>query len=364
MRQNTRGFDFETLKNACNLAHINSKKVYLTANTLPRNSELPNLHKFTDDAVAAGVDAFIVADLGVFSFLKKQAPDTDIHISTQMGIVNYETARILHDLGAKRIVLARELSLDEIAEIRLKTPKELEIECFVHGAMCVSFSGRCLLSEYFTGRDANRGACAQPCRWEYFLNERTRDGQYFPILEDKAGTYILNSKDLCTLPFLKELSEAGIDSFKIEGRAKSEYYVAVVTNAYRQALDNIGNIPVWVQEEIYKISHREYTTGFYFQETHRQIYTNSSYIRDWELVAIVTKWEDGFLYLEQRNRFFLEEELEILVPNIPPIKVKFPKIFNEKEEEITVANIATAKLKVPFDKNIPAGAFIRKERIT
>ena len=237
MRTASKNFDKTDLKAAVELAHSKGVKIYVTCNTLPRNSELTRLPEFLAYAQDCGVDAFIIADLGVFEMAKQYAPKVDLHVSTQAGIVNYATANAFYNMGAKRVVLARELPLEEIAEIRAKIPKDLEIECFVHGAMCVSFSGRCLISSYLTGRDANRGDCAQPCRWKYHLYEENRQGQYFPVEETDKGTFLYNSRDLCMIEHIPELVKAGISSLKIEGRAKSAYYAAVITNAYRVAID-------------------------------------------------------------------------------------------------------------------------------
>ena len=271
MRSNPSNFDPAQLQAACKLVHAAGKKLYLTCNTLPRSYELDALPDFLRSARAAGVDAFIIADMGVLAIAKQAAPEVEVHISTQAGIVNYAAANAFYQMGAKRIVTARELSLDEIKMIRDHTPPELEIEAFVHGAMCMSFSGRCILSDYMVGRDANRGDCAQPCRWKYHLMEETRPGQYFPINQEENGTYIFNSKDLCMIEHIPELVAAGVDSFKIEGRAKSAYYTAVVTHAYRQALDAYFahpspdfRVPDWVLAEMEKMSHRVYTTGFNF----------------------------------------------------------------------------------------------------
>ena len=272
MRSAPKNFDFESLKEICSLAHKKGVKIYLTMNTLPKNSEIPKLQSYVENTAAAGVDAFIVADIGVLKYCKTYAEQVDVHISTQAGIVNYLTANEFYSMGAKRIVTARELSLEEIAEIRAKTPKELEIECFVHGAMCVSFSGRCLLSNYLVGRDANRGECAQPCRWEYYLMQKDRQGNFFPIDNNNNGTYILNSKDMCMIEHIPDLVKAGVDSFKIEGRAKSAYYTAVITNAYRAAIDAYLKNPTdsfvpeqWIVDEVRKVSYREYCTGFYYE---------------------------------------------------------------------------------------------------
>ena len=282
MRSSPMNFDFEQLVKAVQSAHVKGIKVYLTCNTLPRNNEISQFEQFVREAVEADVDALIVADIGLLALIKKYAPDMEIHISTQTGVVNYVTARELCNMGAKRIVLARELSLDEIAEIRAKTNPDMEIEAFVHGAMCVSFSGRCLLSQYLVNRDANRGECAQPCRWGYHLVEEKRPNEFFPIFEYEKGTYILNAKDMCMIEHIDKLAQAGVDSLKIEGRAKSAYYVTVVTNAYRMAVDeyyrNPDNfvLPDWIRDEVYKVSHRKYCNGFFFgTPENSQYYENS-----------------------------------------------------------------------------------------
>ena len=271
MRAGPKNFDEAALKSAVEKCHARGVKVYLTCNTLPRNDEIPYFEGFIKYAYEVGVDAAIVADLGLLSLIKKYTPDMEIHMSTQTGIVNYVTANELYNMGAKRVVLARELSLDEVAEIRAKSPADMEIEVFVHGAMCVSFSGRCLLSSYLVNRDANRGQCAQPCRWGYHLMEEKREGQYFPIFEDEKGTYILNSKDMCMIDHIDKLVKAGVTSLKIEGRAKSAYYVSVITNAYRMAVDwykehpDDYKLPDYIRDEVFKVSHRDYCTGFFFR---------------------------------------------------------------------------------------------------
>ncbi|GHU53119.1 peptidase U32 [Clostridia bacterium] len=367
MRAKATNFSYDELKIATDLAHSINKKIFLTLNIIPHNEEIKLLPAILEEAKNANIDALIVADLGVLSVCKKLAPEIEIHMSTQTGIANFETARYLHEMGASRVVLARELSLDEIYEIRAKTPKDLEIECFVHGAMCVSFSGRCLISAYMTNRDANRGECAQPCRWNYALMEEKRQGEYFPVTQDERGTYFFNSKDLCMLEHIDKLAKAGVDSLKIEGRAKSEYYVASTTTAYRNAIDCYTqgkNLPNWVKEEVYKISHRGYCTGFFFgNNQNNQVYETSSYIRDWEVVAIIEHSDGEFIYLEQRNRFYPNDELEILSPNAEPVTVQFPVIYNSKGEQIEVANIATAKLKIPCEMIFPQGGYVRKLKV-
>lgn len=367
MRSAPANFDFENLCTAVEKSHKKSVKVYLTCNTLPRNNEIPQFEKFVREAVEAGVDALICADIGLMTLIKKFAPDMEIHISTQTGIVNYATARELFNMGAKRVVLARELSLDEISEIRAKTSPELEIECFVHGAMCVSFSGRCLLSQYLVNRDANHGECAQPCRWGYYLMEEKRPGQYFPIFEDERGTFILNAKDLCMIEHIDKLAQAGVDSLKIEGRAKSAYYVTVVTNAYRMAVDeyykNPENftLPDWIREEVFKVSHRQYCSGFFFGvPENSQYYENSGYIRNYDVVAVVDGFENGFVYCTQRNRFFAGDTVEILSPSQKPVEIKIDRLFDEEGQEIETANHAMMRFSFPSDKSFPAGSVIRK----
>lgn len=367
MRASPMNFDFEQLVKAVESAHSKGVKVYLTCNTLPRNNELPFFEQFVREAVEAKVDALIVADIGLLMLIKRYAPDMEIHISTQTGIVNYATARELYDLGAKRVVLARELSLDEIAEIRAKTSPDLDIECFVHGAMCVSFSGRCLLSQYLVNRDANRGECAQPCRWGYHLMEEKRPGEFFPIFEDEKGTYILNAKDMCMIEHIDKLAEAGVTSLKIEGRAKSAYYVTVVTNAYRMAVDEYYKhpydfkLPDWIRDEVYKVSHRKYCNGFFFGTPEEsQYYENSGYIRNYDIVAVVDHCENGTVYCTQRNRFFAGDEVELLSPSAKPVVMTLDIIFNENGEQIEVANHAMMKFSFKSDICFPSGTVIRK----
>lgn len=368
MRSSPMNFDFEQLKNAVSAAHAKGVKVYLTCNTLPRNNELPYFENYVREAVEADVDAFIVADIGLMSLIKKYAPDAELHVSTQTGIVNYATARELYSMGAKRIVLARELSLDEIAEIRAKTSPDLDIEAFVHGAMCVSFSGRCLLSQYLVQRDANRGECAQPCRWGYHLMEEKRPGQYFPIFEDEKGTYILNAKDLCMIDHIDKLAEAGVTSLKIEGRAKSAYYVAVVTNAYRMAVDEYYSDPYnyklsdWIHDEVYKVSHRKYCSGFFFGTPEEsQYYENSGYIRNFDVVAVVDRCENGTVYCTQRNRFFKGDELEILAPSKKPVVMTPEALFDEAGNELETVNHAMMRFSFRSETEFPSGSVIRHQ---
>ncbi len=366
MRTAPKNFDMQTLADAVQLAHERGVRVYLTANILPRNAEAAAFPGFIREAAQTGIDAVIEADLGLIAMTKRLCPSLPVHASTQTGIVNYETARVLYESGVCRVVLARELSVGEIAEIRAKTPPALELECFVHGAMCMSVSGRCLLSEYLTGRDANRGACAQSCRWKYALVEEKRPGQYFPVGETEDGSYILNAKDLCLLPYLKELADAGIDSVKIEGRAKSAYYTAGVTNAYRTALDCLQAgqpLPEWVTAELDAVSHRPYTVGFAFGQRKDLIWhERNGYLRDCEVVGIVQKWANGRLFVSQRNRFFAGDTVEILMPGVKPPVLTVTNLQNGEGEPIEAANHAVMDCSFACDlTEIPAGAFVRKQ---
>ena len=371
MRSNPSNFNEEELVKAVDFVHKNGKKLYLTCNTLPRNNEFDRLPEFISNAAKAGVDALIIADMGVLTLAKKYAPDTDIHISTQAGVVNYQAANAYYEMGAKRIVTARELSLDEIKTIRDKTNPDLEIEVFVHGAMCMSFSGRCILSDYMIGRDANRGDCAQPCRWKYHLVEEKRPGEFFPINEEDDGTYIFNSRDLCMIEHIPELVNAGIDSFKIEGRAKSEYYTAIVTYAYRAAIDEyLKNpsddfvLPAWIKEEIDKLSHREYTTGFNFGPIQKgQVQDYGGYKRNWDVCAACKSTENGRIIVSQRNRFFEGDELEIVEPFKKPIKLTVEDLFNEDDgEKAEAANKATYTYSFKCDLDISSNALLRRKK--
>ena len=364
MRAASPNFTADELKTACDKAHAMGRRVYQTMNTLPRNNEIPMLEGAIKDAQAAGIDALIANDIGVLSLIKKYAPDMEIHISTQTGIVNYVTANEFYNMGAKRVVLARELSLEEIAEIRAKTPKELEIEVFVHGAMCMSFSGRCLISDYMIGRDANRGECAQPCRWGYHLMEEKRPNEFYPVFEDERGTYILNAKDLCMIDHLDKLAAAGVDSLKIEGRAKSSYYVSVITNAYRRAADEFLSDPEnfslsqKIHDEVFKVSHRAYCTGFFFGHPKEcQYYESSGYIREWDAAAIVTGYDEekGLLHCVQRNKFLKGTKAELLEPGAEPVEMTLDELFDENGEPIEDTRHAAMKFSVrcrrPFKKH-------------
>ena len=370
MRSSSKNFDRDDLKKACDLAHSMGKKIHVTCNILPKNSELEALPSFLEFAQDIGVDALIIADPGVLEMAKRYAPKVAIHISTQAGVTNYATANALYNLGASRVVMAREVPLSDIAEIRAKTPKELEIECFVHGAMCVSFSGRCLISSYLTGRDANHGDCAQPCRWKYHLYEEKREGQFFPVEEFDGGTYLYNSRDMCMIEHIPELVAAGVSSFKIEGRAKSSYYTAVTTNAYRHAVDDFYaegdnfKLKPWIKEELEKISHREYNTGFYFGTEPGQVTGDGGYIRHYDNVAVCEECVDEHTaVISQRNKFWVGDTLDALPPGGIPFLVKCLSLKNGEGESVDSAPHPMEILTMQTDRAIPAGSVLRRKRV-
>ena len=378
MRAGAKNFDMDGLDRAVRLAHERGVKVHLTCNTIPLNSEIEQFPKYIAAAQECGVDAAIACDLGVISMIKQYAPKMELHISTQTGVVNYQTAIELYKMGAKRVVLAREVGLEDIREIRRRIPADMEIETFVHGAMCVSFSGRCLISEYLTGRGANRGECAQPCRWSYYLMEEKRPNQFFKVFEDERGSYILNSRDMCMIDHLDDLIDAGVTSFKIEGRAKSAYYVALTVNAYRAALDSClkgEKPPKWVLDEVNKISHRPYSTGFFYGKptdgsgtqdpnivtNGGQYFADSGYMRDYDFVGVVDYCEDGVMHLPQRNYFTLSDELELLPPHAEPIIFKPESMFGADGTQIDIARRATEKLSIPTAIVVPPHTILRKK---
>ena len=369
MRSAPANFTPEQLAEGVIYAHARGRKVYLTMNTLPTNEEADRLPEAIRAAAAVGVDAFIVADLGVLDACKTYAPQIDVHLSTQVGITNYAAATAAYKMGAKRVVLARELSLQDIAIIRDKTPPELELEAFVHGAMCVSVSGRCLLSTYLTGRDSNRGQCAQPCRWKYYLHEENRPGSMYEIGEGKDGTYILNANDLCTAPFLDLICKAGVDSLKIEGRAKTFYYVASVTAAYRQALDQYLADPMndnfelapQTLDELTRTSHRHYSPGFFFgPEAARQSTDSAAYLREWEFVGTVESWENGVAHCQQRGKWSLGDTLEVLCPDGRSIPLAPEWIENEAGERVQSTPHAMELYTIPTPE-LPPMSLLRKK---
>lgn len=364
MRTAEVSFSDEELAEAVRFAHSRGVKVYVTCNTLPREDELRELPGYLEYLQDIGVDALIIADLGVMDLAKRHAPKLKRHVSTQFGVINSAAANALFELGADTVVLARETPLEDIRRIREHTPKELRLEAFVHGAMCVSFSGRCLLSNYMTGRDANRGQCAQPCRWKYYLVEETRPGQFFEISED-GGTHIMNSKDLCMIEHLPELIDAGVSSFKIEGRTKSAYYTAVVTNAYRHALDaaKAGEPldPAWV-EETEMLSHRPYTTGFFYGEP-GQHYQEGMFLRKADVVAVVEDCaEDGAALLTQRNKFASGDALELLCPGQKPIPFTAGELTDGDGQPITDTHRAMMPFHMRLPLQAPAFSIVRKRR--
>jgi putative protease len=363
MRSFAGNFTPEELPVAVRYAHDHGVKVHVTVNTMPRNEEIANLPSYLEQLDAAGVDALIVADLGAFALAGKYAPRCERHISTQQSIANYECATAWYDLGAKRVVLARELSLSEISCIREKCPKELEIETFGHGAMCVSYSGRCLLSNYMTGRDSNRGECAQPCRYQYALMEEKRPGEYFPVFEDEKGTYILNSRDMCMIDHLKELMDVGVDCIKIEGRAKSAYYAAITTGAYRHCIDDVfaGRPvdPVW-RDEVEHVSHRIYSTGFYYGFP-GQYTENSRYIREWQICAIVESCdENGKAVCSLRNKFSVGDELEMVGPDLRPFSFVAENIADMDGLPLDQPRTPQMKFTMQLPKAVPAYSMIRR----
>lgn len=349
------------MKKGIDFAHSHGVKVYVTANIYAHNSDFDGMADYFKAVSDIGADALLVSDLGVFSLAKQTVPDMEIHVSTQANNTNYMSAKMWHSLGAKRIVSARELSLEEISFIRKNIPSEMEIETFVHGAMCISYSGRCLLSNYLTSRDANHGECSHPCRWKYYLTEETRPGEYMPVVENERGTYIYNSKDLCMIEYIPQLINAGIQSFKIEGRMKTPFYVGTVVKAYRQAIDDYISSPekyeknkILYLNELLKVSHRAYTTGFYFGKPtgNEQVYTSNTYIRNYDFVAIVENYDadKGIAYIEQRNKFEVGDKLELL-----PTKGEFKtftvsKMWDENDVVIQSAPHPKQKIKIelPF----------------
>ena len=369
MRSSTVSFDDEALKTAVKEAHEKKAKVYVTCNTLPREDELKRLPDYLMFLQEIGVDALIIADLGVMRLAGRYAPRLGRHVSTQLGVINSATANVtanvLYDMGADTVVLARETPLEDIRRIRAETPKDLKIEAFVHGAMCVSFSGRCLLSNYLTGRDANRGQCAQPCRWKYHLVEEKRPGEYYEISED-GGTYIFNSRDMCMIEHLPELMDAGVSSFKIEGRTKSAYYAGVITNAYRHAIDAALRGEqldrVWI-EETEKVRHRPYSTGFFYGYPGQHV-AASSYTSTYEVAAIVESCdEEGNAVLTQRNKFGRGDALELLTRDGFPVAFSADELFDEEGNAIDSAPRAVMTVRMKLPRYAEPLSIVRKTRV-
>ena len=363
MRSFAGNFSPEELPKAVRYAHDHGVKVHVTVNTMPRNGEVDDLPEHLQRLDDAGVDALILADLGAFTMAGRYAPHCARHISTQQSIANYACAQSWFDLGAQRVVLARELSLEEIRTIRQKTSKELEIETFAHGAMCVSYSGRCLLSNYMTGRDSNRGACAQPCRYQYALMEEKRPGEYFPVFEDEQGTYIMNSRDMCMIDHIDDLMDAGVDCIKIEGRAKSAYYAAIVTGAYRHVIDAVAQgrpvDPVW-RDEVEHVSHRIYSTGFYYGEPGQYVH-NSRYIRQWQICAVVDGCgEDGMAVCSLRNKFRNGDVLEVVGPDLRPISFTVDEMTDLDGADLNEPRTPQMGFKLRLPVRVPAKSILRR----
>ena len=362
MRSFAGNFTDEELPKAVAFAHEHGVKVHATVNTMPRSGEVDALPAHLERLDAAGVDALILADLGAFTMAGKYAPHCQRHVSTQQSIANYATAQAWYDLGASRVVLARELSLEEVREIRRRVSPGLEIETFCHGAMCVSYSGRCLLSNYMTGRDSNRGECAQPCRYRYALMEEKRPGEFFPVFEDEKGTYIMNSRDMCMIDHLGDLMDAGVDCLKIEGRAKSAYYAAIVTGAYRHVLDDVAEgreaDPVW-RDEVEHVSHRHYSTGFFYGPP-GQYYENSRYIRDWQICAVVTSCDsEGNAILSLRNKFRAGDEIEIVGPDTKPFTLLAPMMEAEDGTPLDEPKTPQMVFRMKLPRAVPPMSFVR-----
>ncbi|MBR5524415.1 MAG: U32 family peptidase [Clostridia bacterium] len=366
MRAACANFDKDGLQRASALTHAAGKKLYVTCNVLPRNEDIDRLPSYFAFLDSIGVDALIISDLGAMELAKQYAPHCAMHVSTQFGVVNYATATALYNMGAKRVVLARELSMDEIRTIRKNTPPELELEAFVHGAICMSFSGRCVISNYLTDRDANHGECSQPCRWKYTVVEETRPDLPMTLEQDEKGTYLFNSNDMNMIAHVAELAQAGVSSFKIEGRAKSFYYTAVTANAYRLAVDGYVSSgfdptytpPDWVLDEMNKISHRPYGTGFYYGMPAQHL-KQGGYIRAYEVAAVVDGWRDGYILSTQRNRFFPGNELEVLIPGERPFSFVPKSLLGEDGQPLESANHPMMKVLIPFERPLPVGAMLR-----
>ena len=362
MRSFAGNFSDEELPRAVRFAHEHGVKVHATVNTMPRWDEAEQLPAHLEKLDAAGVDALILADLGAFTLAGKYAPRCQRHISTQQSVANHVCAQAWYDLGATRVVLAREVSLAEIAAIRQRVSPQLELEAFCHGAMCVSYSGRCLLSNYMTGRDSNRGQCAQPCRYQYALMEEKRPGEYFPVFEDEKGTYIMNSRDMCMIDHLEDLMAAGVDCLKIEGRAKSAYYAAIVTGAYRHCLDAAAAgeplDPVW-RDEVEHISHRHYSTGFFYGQP-GQYYEDARYLRDWQICAVVTDCTpDGVATMSLRNKFAAGDTVEIVGPDTKPFTVTVPVMHDTEGGELTEPKTPQMVFTMQLPRPVPPMSFVR-----
>ncbi len=371
LRAKAKNFSMEDIAEGVKYAHAHNVRVFVTVNIVAHNNDLDGIREYIKELDEIGVDALIISDAGVFSIAKEVAPNMEIHISTQANSTNYATYNLWYQMGAKRVVAARELSLAEIKQIRENIDEKMEIECFIHGAMCISHSGRCLLSNYFTGRNANMGACTHPCRWKYYVVEESRPGEYLPVEETERGTYIFNSKDLCMIEHVPEMVEAGIDSFKIEGRMKTALYVAAVARTYRKAIDDyLESEELYKQNldyykaEIAKCTYRQFTTGFYFGKTdeNAQIYDSNTYVKEYTYIGIVqSENEKGMYELEQRNKFSVGEQIEAMNPDGTNLFVTVEKIEDEDGNEMESAPHPKQKIFIKTDKKLDLGWVLRRK---
>lgn len=374
LRAKAKNFTNEEIKEGIAFAHEHGAKVYITANILAHNEDLPGVETYFQELKEIGPDALIISDPGVFAIAKRVLPEMEIHISTQANNTNYGTYLFWHQLGAKRVVSARELSLKEIREIREQIPEDMEIESFIHGAMCISYSGRCLLSNFLVGRDANQGACTHPCRWKYSLVEETRPNEYMPVFENERGTYIFNSKDLCMIEHVPEMIEAGIDSFKIEGRMKTALYVATVARTYRKAIDDYQKDPdlyqenlEWYRSEIGKCTYREFTTGFYFGKPDEttQIYDNNTYIKNYTYLGTVEAVrEDGCCLIQQKNKFSAGETIEIMKPDGRNVEVTVRAIYEEDGQPVESAPHPKQMLYLDLGAEVQVYDILRRSEVS
>ncbi len=372
LRASAKNFSFEDMEEGIRFAHKRGKKVYVTLNIIPHNDDLDELPDYLKKLSELRVDAVILSDPGTLMYVREYAPELEVHLSTQANNTNYMSANFWHKQGISRIVVARELSFEEIKKIKDNTPEDLELEGFIHGAMCISYSGRCLLSNYMSNRDSNRGECSHPCRWNYYLVEEKRPGEFMKVTEDEKGTYFFNSKDLCMIGHIPELMDSGLYSLKIEGRMKSIYYVANTVRVYRKAIDEYNKSPEnykfdpkWV-EELSKVSHRKFTTGFYLNKPNEedQLYSSSSYIRDYDFIGVVLDYDEdtNMALVEQRNRVFVGDEIEVIGPDYNGFKQKINQMLNDKGEEIDVAPHPQQKIKILMEKPVEKYYILRKKR--
>jgi len=370
LRASADNFSLDEMKQGIDFAHSQNKKVFLTMNIIPHNDDLKGMDEYVRQVSELGVDAIILADPGIYSIVREINPSIEIHLSTQANNTNWRSAKFWYEHGVKRVILARELSLNEIQEIRSKVPENLELEIFIHGAMCISYSGRCLLSNYMVSRDSNRGQCAHPCRWKYYLMEEKRPGEYMPVYENERGTFIYNSKDLCMIEHIPEIIDSGVTSLKIEGRMKSSYYVATVVKAYREAIDSYYKDSCAYKfnnsllEELSKASHREYTTGFYLNKPsgNEQIYHTSSYIREYDFIGLVMGYdkETKIATIEQRNRMYVGEEIEVVRPEGAYYTQEIKGMKNADGEDIDVAPHPQMTVYMPMKEEVSEFTILRR----